>query len=149
MIKRMNKRGQGLSTNAIILIVLGVFVLAILVVGFMVGWNRIAPWLSNENVDNVVNSCETACTSGNVFSYCSKVRNLNDGEKAIDATCYALSRGDDFDAYAIKPCDLDCQLTVKCEDLNTYMVDDEVKTLIIEGSAPIAGTHCKEITEAE
>ena len=43
-----NKKAQGLSTNAIILIVLGVIVLAVLVIGFTMGWDFIASRLSDE-----------------------------------------------------------------------------------------------------
>ena len=48
----MNKRGQGLSTNAIILIVLGVVVLVVLIGGFTIGWGQMAPWIkTNKKAD--------------------------------------------------------------------------------------------------
>jgi len=70
----MDKRGQGLSTNAIILIILGVVVLAVLIIGFTMGWDTIAPWLSKDNVQNIVTSCETACVIQNVYDYCTSER---------------------------------------------------------------------------
>ena len=122
MIKRSDKRGQGLSTNAIILIVLGVFILAIMIIGFMVGWNRIAPWLSNENVDNIVNSCETACTTKSTFGYCSKPMKLNDGESEFEDTCANFAKGDiiaegdtpakNYAKYGIKPCEGLCPVEI-------------------------------------
>ena len=103
----LNKRGQGLSTNAIVLIVLGVFVLAIMILGFTLGWNKIAPWLSAENVDTIANACETDCSTQSVFGYCSKIRELNDGENKFEESCKAFSdveNADKYGKYGIKPC---------------------------------------------
>jgi hypothetical protein len=116
MIKRSDKRAQGLSTNAIILIVLGVFILAIMIIGFMIGWNKIAPWLSNENVDNVVNSCETACTTQSTFGYCSKMRELNDGENKFPDTCLNFStKADIYGSYGVKTCEGLCSVEIPAE----------------------------------
>lgn len=116
----MDKRGQGLSTNAIILIVLGVFVLAIMVVGFTMGWSKIAPFLSSENVDDVVNSCEVACSTQSKFNFCSKMMILNDGENPeIEDTCVNFAKGDvpeqgdipskNYAIYGVKSCpSIDC-----------------------------------------
>ncbi|MDO8528867.1 MAG: hypothetical protein Q7S06_03175 [Nanoarchaeota archaeon] len=71
-----NKRGQELSTTAIILIILGVLVLVILIVGFALGWNRIAPWLSKDNINQVVDSCNSACTSQSVYDFCLRKREV-------------------------------------------------------------------------
>jgi hypothetical protein len=142
MIKRADTKGQSLSTSAIILIVLGVFILAIMIIGFMVGWNKIAPWLSNENVDNIVNSCETACTTGSVFGYCSKSRDLNDGESKYAATCYALNIADDLKSYGVKQCDIDCKSNVKCSSLTVAKNGEEAVKIEIGGKEPLAGTNC-------
>ena len=37
---KKNRKGQGLSTNAIILIVLGIVVLVVLIAGIMLGWGQ-------------------------------------------------------------------------------------------------------------
>ncbi len=88
-----NKRGQGLSTNAIILIVLGVFVLAILILGFTLGWGKIAPWISTNNVDDVVTACNVACSTNSQFDFCSVKRDLKaDSDKFKDVTCNYLSK---------------------------------------------------------
>lgn len=76
-----NRRGQELSTTAIILIILGVLVLVILIIGFSLGWNRIAPWLSKDNVNQVVDACNTACTSKSVYDFCFRGRDMT-AEKA-------------------------------------------------------------------
>ena len=105
MIKRSDKRGQGLSVNAIILIVLGIFVLAILIVGFTIGWNRVLPFLSNENVDRIVSSCETSCTTQSVFGYCSRNYTLNDGvNKPFEDTCENFATKEEYKIYGIKSC---------------------------------------------
>lgn len=72
-----DKRGQGLSTSAIILIILGVVILAVLVIGFTVGWNTLFPFLErNNNVDQVAQNCELACTTGSVYDWCQRDREL-------------------------------------------------------------------------
>ena len=111
MLKRGDKKGQELSTNVIILIILGVVVLVVLILGFTVGWGKIAPWLSSENVDSVVNQCSVACSTQSVYDYCTKERTLNDGEKEIkDLPCWELSHYSDFEKYGIASCSsIDCK----------------------------------------
>jgi hypothetical protein len=106
----MNKKAQGLSTNAIILIVLGVVVLVILIAGFTMGWSNIAPWLSSENVGTIASSCETACSTNNIYSFCTKNRELVDAEKQkFTATCENFATEEDYKKYGIQPCSsIDC-----------------------------------------
>ncbi len=86
-------RGQGLSTTAIILIVIGIIILVVLVIGFSVGWGKIAPFLSSSNVDSLQTQCSTACTTGQTYDFCSKQRDLNDGTNSFkNVTCYYLSQ---------------------------------------------------------
>ena len=92
----MDKRGQGLSTNAIILIVLGVVVLVILILGFTMGWERIAPWMSKDNVDTIVNQCSVACSTQSVYDFCTKTRELKadglpGGVKSFKGNCSYFS----------------------------------------------------------
>ncbi|MEK6819827.1 MAG: hypothetical protein AABY03_01350 [Nanoarchaeota archaeon] len=56
----INKRGQGLSVNAIILIVLGIVVLVLMVLGFTIGWSKILPFISTNNADTLVTACSIA-----------------------------------------------------------------------------------------
>jgi len=104
----MDKRGQGLSTNAIILIILGVVVLVVLIVGFTMGWDTIAPWLSKDNVQNIVTSCEVACSTQNVYDYCSRERELKsddlpDNQKEVSGNCTFFST-DPYKKYGITEC---------------------------------------------
>ena len=103
----MHKRGQGLSTNAIILIVLGVIVLTILVMGFTVGWSKIAPWITTDNVDAVVQQCSIACSTSSIYSFCSlermlKADDLPGGEGAGNCTFFATNP--DYQKYRVAEC---------------------------------------------
>ncbi|GBE19808.1 hypothetical protein BMS3Abin17_00537 [archaeon BMS3Abin17] len=105
-----NKRGQGLSTNAIILIVLGVVVLVILIAGFTIGWSSISSYLSSNNVNTIVKACSTACSTDDVYGYCSIDRKLVDAEKKeFTETCAEFSINADYEKYGIQACSaIDC-----------------------------------------
>jgi len=109
-----NKRGQGLSTNAIILIVLGVVVLVILIAGFTLGWSKIAPFLSKNNVDTIANQCAVSCSTESRYDYTGKIMELNDGENEIKTTCEILAK--EFTKYGIASCPSISRIQ-KCEDL--------------------------------
>ena len=87
-----DKRGQGLSVNAIILIVLGVVVLALLILGFSVGWSKVLPFISKNNVNGVVTACQTACTTQSQYDFCTAKRELKtDTQTLNDVTCGYLA----------------------------------------------------------
>tara|TARA_B100000315_G_C14162226_1_gene400591 strand:+ start:178 stop:573 length:396 start_codon:yes stop_codon:yes gene_type:complete len=111
----LNKRGQGLSVNAIILIVLGVVVLAVLIFGFTVGFGKILPFISSNNVDVIVNSCDTACTTNSVYGFCTQERTLKaeDLPEDLKATCYKLST--DHTKYGVDECPA---LKAECDKLD-------------------------------
>src|SRR4030042_950074 len=90
--RMMKKKAQGLSINAVILIILGLAVLVVLALGFMRGWNKILPWFGEKNnVDTIAKSCETACGSENMYNYCSVKREIGDGTSTYkNITCYTL-----------------------------------------------------------
>jgi len=112
-----NQRGQGLSTNAIILIILGVIVLVMLVFGFIAGWDNIAPWIKpSNNVKTIVDACSIACSTNNVYDYCRVKRELNTEEKTEtlkDVTCYYLS--EEKSQYGIEKCSIDCDIILSDE----------------------------------
>lgn len=115
----LNKRGQGLSTQAIILIILGIIVLVILIIGFTLGWDKIAPWLSSTNVDTIVNSCEVACTTAATYNFCSAPRELrSDTEKLKLVTCFFLAEKRTI--YGIAKCD-----SITCENVLVDLVEEE------------------------
>ena len=107
-----NKRGQGLSTNAIILIILGVVVLVVLIAGFTMGWGSLKDLLgSSNNVATIVQSCSTACATNSVYDYCSmnrtlKATDLPGGVKSFEQTCSFLANksNGDYTKYGIEDC---------------------------------------------
>lgn len=107
--KKRNKRAQEMSTNAIVLIVLAVIVLAVLALGFTLGWEKIAPWLSTDNnIQDIVTQCQVACSTQNTYDYCTKLRELkvkdDEGkEKVISGSCDFLS-SDAKKVYGIEKC---------------------------------------------
>lgn len=102
----LNKRGQGLSTNAIVLIVLGVLVLVILIVGFTLGWDKIAPWIKPEqNVDQIRQSCQLSCNTGAQYEYCFVGKDLFTKDATVEgASCYALANSPIYSQYNIEKC---------------------------------------------
>jgi hypothetical protein len=109
----LNKRGQGLSTETIILIILGIAVLVILILGFTIGWQKVAPWLSSSNVDTVVNQCQASCNTGDTYSYCSSQKTLKaddlplvDGKtvKQVSGNCSYFANTADYAKYNIVKC---------------------------------------------
>lgn len=129
-----NKRGQGLSTNAIILIILGVAILVILIIGFTIGWGTLVPFLRTDNVDTVVKSCETSCSTQSTFSYCSKVNELQSEDEKVDVTCYLLEKVDKFNKYGLQPCSLDCSKVSACADVS-YTIENQQTKASIKASA--------------
>ena len=72
-----DKRGQGLSVNAIILIILGLVVLAALIIGFTFGFQGLKDRFStSNNVGTIVSACQTACATNDAFSYCTTKREI-------------------------------------------------------------------------
>lgn len=133
----MDNRGQGLSTNAIILIILGLIVLAVLVLGFMLGWDKLFPFLKTDNVSTISSSCETACITSAKYDYCSSKRELKTTDLTLkDTTCYYLSEKEL--KYGIKNCaSVKCSETVtlsECADgdlgKTSQILDSTTKTLV-------------------
>lgn len=55
----MKKKNEPIeiSTNAIVLIILGIIVLVILIIGFSFGWEKVAPWLSQDKFTITKKEC--------------------------------------------------------------------------------------------
>lgn len=102
-----NKRGQELSTSAIILIILGVIVLVVLIIGFVFGWQKIVPWVSIDNVNSIVTQCDSACFTRSVYDFCSRKRDLKvEGQVFKNMTCYYMAEKQN---YGITKCeDVSC-----------------------------------------
>lgn len=116
----MNNRGQGMSTNTIILLVLGLVILVVLILGFTMGWSKLAPWLSSDNVDTIVNSCNAACSTNSVYDYCTKQRELKADGVRVETSCVIFAEVPEFDMYGIADCNIDCDKA--CSEL---MIDSK------------------------
>jgi hypothetical protein len=104
-----NKRGQGMSVNTIIILILAVVVLVVLILGFSLGWDKVAPWVSNENVDDVVTACSAACATNSQYDFCGIERELRDAEKnKYESTCSVFAAVSDFGMYGVEGCSIDC-----------------------------------------
>ena len=104
-----NKRGQGMSTNTIILLILGIVVLVVLILGFTMGWGKLAPWLSGNNVDTIVTGCEAACTMGSQYDFCAFERNLKASDlpgdvKSVKNTCEFFATEEGYELYGVQEC---------------------------------------------
>ncbi|MBI2043517.1 hypothetical protein HYT25_03960 [Candidatus Pacearchaeota archaeon] len=117
-----NKKGQGLSVNAIILIVLGIVVLVLLVLGFTIGWSRILPFISTDNADTIATACSIACSTNSQFDFCSVERELKAGDNDLkDVTCnYLAEKRPEFGT--------DSCSTVSCD--NVVIVDVVAQELL-------------------
>jgi hypothetical protein len=88
----INKKGQGMSISTVILLILGLVILVVLILGFTIGWSKLAPWISSNNLDTLKNSCATFCATGGTYDFCSVLRDVKDGTNAkFQATCQDLS----------------------------------------------------------
>ena len=106
----MNKRGQGMSTNTIVLLIIAVIVLVVLILGFTIGWKKITPWISNQNVKDVVGTCSAACATGGTYDFCSVDRQLIDeGKNKFTASCAVFSVVKDFGKYGVEMCNINCE----------------------------------------
>ncbi|MEK6832513.1 MAG: hypothetical protein AABY32_00570 [Nanoarchaeota archaeon] len=102
-----NKRAQGMSTSTIILLILGLVILVVLILGFTLGWNKIAPWINSNNLETIKTSCIAACSTGSTYDFCSVSRDIRDGvNDKFGATCQQLATDATLKArnYGIEEC---------------------------------------------
>ena len=104
-----NTKGQGLSTNAIILIILGIVVLVILILGFTIGWSKILPFFPSNNVENIKTTCGTACSTASTYDFCTlprtlKASDLPAGGKEFVGNCSFFSTDANYLKYGIETC---------------------------------------------
>ncbi|PJE81658.1 hypothetical protein COU58_01815 [Candidatus Pacearchaeota archaeon CG10_big_fil_rev_8_21_14_0_10_32_42] len=113
-----NKKGQGLSTSTIVLLILGLIVLVALIWGFVTGWSALGPILNPTNVDRVIQDCSSACSVQSKFSYCSGERslNVNEDKVKVKSTCAVFASEPSFAKYEIPECPtINCELA--CSDI--------------------------------
>lgn len=108
----MNKRGQSLSTGAIILIILGVIVLVVLALGFTIGWNKLTPWLSQgNNVQAIATQCSTYCSLTSTYDYCARQMTVTANSITYNGTCNQFAN--DPSKITSKPVDSNLATNVK------------------------------------
>jgi hypothetical protein len=137
----MNKRGQGLSLNAIILIVLGVIVLFVLIAGFFLGTEGFRGLFSSNNVDKIATQCQTACQTNSKFDYCSADRDLIADEiKINDISCNLLNIDGRFGVASCPTitCDNECA-QIKIKDKDGVDVSASEKDVCGSGEKDILG----------
>lgn len=116
----INKKGQGMSTSTIILLVLGMIVLVVLALGFFMGWQKLGSYLSSNNVDSIVSECNSACASGSVYNFCSAQKTLTDDQKVkTKASCNVFANVAGFQKYGVASCpSITCSLPCASIQIN-------------------------------
>lgn len=72
-----NRKAQGLSVNAIILIILGLVILVVLIIGFTSGWKSFSFLKKSNNVDDLTKICQLSCDTQSEFGYCTSNKKLS------------------------------------------------------------------------
>jgi hypothetical protein len=122
-----DKKGQSLNINTLIIIILAIVVLVILILGFTLGWNKLAPWLNKNNIQSIADSCNIACSTQSSYDFCFTKRELNDGtNKLKDVTCVYLS--EKKPEYGIAKClSITCMVVFEkagCKDADEKLKSD-------------------------
>ena len=101
-----NQKAQSMSTNTIILLIIGLAVLVVLILGFTSGWKAFSGIINPSNVDSVVEDCSSACGLQQEFSYCSALRTFRINEEDINlkASCATLSASSNLGRGYIQEC---------------------------------------------
>jgi hypothetical protein len=143
----LNKKAQGMSTSTIVLLILAVVVLVVLILGFTMGWGKLAPFIkSTNNVNDVKQGCEVACATNAEYDFCTVKRELKSEDSNLkDVTCNYLSVKQSL--YGISRCDsVNCQQIlsdtnnednaradcVNAGDFVQYLEGDTLKTITCE-----------------
>jgi len=100
-----NKRGAAMAINTIILLVIGIAVLVMLILGFTMGFSKVLPFLSSENVQSIVEGCRTACLTSAKYAYCTQNRTLIDeSENPYIGSCLQFTTNDSLKVFGIEEC---------------------------------------------
>jgi len=126
-----NKKAQGMSTNTIILLILGLVILVVLVLGFSSGWAMFKNVASPTNVDKVADECASVCSLDQTFSFCSAERTVRINEEKLElkTTCEVLSILPQFKSYVQDCPGIQCELT--CDQI--VINDREGSKTLTEG----------------
>lgn len=85
----MNKKGQGLSTTTLVLLILAGIVLVVVVLGFTQGWGYIFDKINllPGDLEAAAQSCGLSATQGLSTSYCNEFKELKIAGKKQWANC--------------------------------------------------------------
>lgn len=113
MILSKNKKGQGMSTSTIVLLILGLVLLVALIFGFATGWKTFSNIANPTNIDSLSEDCQVACSLNNEYAFCSSARNLrvNEEDIKIKTSCYVLSGLPEYASYFSDCPGIECGLT--------------------------------------
>lgn len=123
-----NTKAQGMSTNTIILLVLGLIILVVLSIGFFYGWQQFSNFFQKSNVDDIVSQCDTSCSLNSKYDYCGAYKTLVDSEKnKIKATCAIYAGEISMKDFGINSCPL-----VECDKkpCNQIKINDKVGQIV-------------------
>ncbi|MDD5012161.1 MAG: hypothetical protein PHQ66_00735 [Candidatus Nanoarchaeia archaeon] len=133
MLKRLDKKGQELSTNTIILLILGLIILVVLILGFSTGWSFFKGIISPTNVDSIVEECASTCGLSQKFAFCSAERTLrvNEEDFTVKTSCAVMANSPELTTYGVQKCSaINCDLA--CESI---LVDDTNAVVASTGAA--------------
>lgn len=127
----INKKGQGMSTSTIVLLVLGLIVLVVLSLGFYMGWERFSTILQSSNVDDIVTQCNIACSMNSQYDYCSANKQLVDADRnKIKTTCAVFATEPSMREFGIAECS-----TITCEKTcDSISINDKAGILVPEST---------------
>jgi hypothetical protein len=128
-----NKRGQELSTNTIILLILGLVILVVLILGFSTGWSFFKNIINPTNVDSIVEECATTCSLSQKFSYCSaeKTLRVNEDDFSVKTSCAVMANSPELAKYNVQKCPaIKCDLTC-----TSIVIDDQAAVVASPGAA--------------
>jgi hypothetical protein len=120
---KKNKKAQSMSTNTIILLILGLLVLVFLIWGFTTQWQSVQKIITPTNVGEKITECKVdACSlASHSFSYCRGDRTLrvNEDDLVVETSCYVLANLPEFNKYGFEECskfENECK-DLSCEDI--------------------------------
>ena len=112
---RFNKRGQEISVNTLVLIVIAVLVLVFLIVGFAIGWKKIFPFITpGNNIKDITDKCSLACSTQALYDYCSTKR-----EVRLDEPLVRNSARTSSGIKVNEPIENKKEFTATCKDLES------------------------------
>lgn len=138
-----------MSTNTIILLVLGLIILGVLAFGFTTGWNMFKAEMQKSNVDQIKEECATTCSLNQEFSFCSgdKVLRFTEEQLEYKTSCRVYAELSEFSRFGVDECPrISCD--VSCENIRIDDLAGEKATEAKDGYFDVT-TFANNIPEGE